>query len=153
MEHTHIQYEGRSLAAAAEATLLRAGEQWTPLRATVFQAVQAAEKPATAYDVADAISLAQGRRIAPNSVYRILDLFVATNLVRKVESTNTFVVNAHPTCEHDCIFLICDRCGAVDHVDRDELTGALRGAARDAGFVANRAILEMRGVCATCAAA
>jgi len=152
MEHNHIQYEGRSLAAAAQATLLHAGEQWTPLRANVFDAVQAAATPATAYDIAEAISRDQGRRIAPNSVYRILDLFVATNLVRKVESNNTYVVNDHPSCEHDCIFLICDRCGAVSHVDIDELTLGLRTAAKDTGFTPKRAVLEMQGLCAACAA-
>lgn len=152
MEHSHVQYQGRSLVAAAEATLLNAGEQWTPLRAEVFKAVQEADKPATAYDVADAIGRKQGRRIAPNSVYRILDLLVATNLVRKIESNNTFVVNTHPACEHDCVFLICDDCGQVSHVDIDNLTGALRGAVKDAGFTAKRAVLEMQGVCDKCAA-
>jgi Fur family transcriptional regulator, zinc uptake regulator len=151
MEHNHIQYEGRSLAAAAEATLLRAGEQWTPLRATVFRTVQRSERPSTAYDIADAISREEGRRIAPNSVYRILDLFVATNLVRKVESNNTFVVNAHPTCQHDCVFLICDRCGGVSHVDMDEVARALRASADRAGFAAKRAVIELQGTCATCA--
>lgn len=150
MEHNHIQYEGRSLAAVAEATLLRAGEQWTPLRAKVFSTVQTAQKPATAYDIADAISKAEDRRIAPNSIYRILDLFVAANLVRKLESTNTYVVNAHPTCEHDCIFLICEACGDVSHVDMDDVTGTLRKAAAKGGFVPKRAVLELQGVCDAC---
>ena len=153
MEHSHITYEGRPLVPAAEATLLHAGEQWPPLRAAVFRAVQDAERPATAYDVADAVGRAQSRRIAANSVYRILDVFVATNLVRKIESNNTFVVNTHPACEHDCIFLICEKCGRVSHVDADTLTRGLRGTVEESGFVSKRAVLEMQGLCADCAAA
>ena len=151
MEHNHIQYEGRSLAAAAEATLLKAGEQWTPLREIVFDAVQSAARPASAYDIADMVSARQGRRVAANSVYRILDLFVGTNLVHRVETTNSYVVNAHPTCLHDCMFLICDECGGVSHLDNDELARALRSEAKSAGFAPTRAVLEMRGLCEACA--
>jgi Fur family zinc uptake transcriptional regulator len=50
----------------------------------------------------------RGKRVAANSVYRILDLFVRTNLARRAESANAYVANPHPGCRHDCIFLICD---------------------------------------------
>lgn len=41
------------------------------MRASVFEALAGFEKPASAYDIADAMSKAQGRRVAANSVYRI----------------------------------------------------------------------------------
>ena len=77
------------------------------------------DKPASAYDVAEAVSKAEGRRIAANSVYRILDLFVGANLARRVESANAYIANQHPECLHDCIFLICDNCGQTVHIDDD----------------------------------
>ena len=77
---------------------------------------------------------ARGKRVAANSVYRILDLFVGTNLARRVESANAYVANAHPGCRHDCIFLICDACGRAVHIDDDKLTGALVEAAPRRGF-------------------
>ncbi|MFM5885638.1 MAG: Fur family transcriptional regulator, partial [Novosphingobium sp.] len=89
-------------------------------------------------------------RVAPNSVYRILDLFVANNLVRRVESANAFVANSHPGCLHDCIFLICDSCGKATHIDDDKLTGALVEAARHAGFADIRPVVELRGLCSEC---
>ncbi len=88
--------------------------------------------------------------MAANSVYRILDLFVRTNLARRVESANAYVANSHPGCRHDCIFLICDACGRAIHLDDDKLTGALVGAARQAGFADVRPVVELRGMCGDC---
>ena len=87
--------------------------------------------PASAYDIAEAVSKARGKRVAANSVYRILDLFVGTNLARRVESANAYVANAHPGCLHDCIFLICDTCGQATHLDDDKLSGGVRDAAAE----------------------
>ena len=150
--HHHHEPQGADLAQAAQATLERAGEQWTSMRATVFSALAAFDKPASAYDIADAVSKSEGRRVAANSVYRILDLFVGANLARKVESANAYVANAHPDCLHDCIFLVCDGCGQTTHLDDDRVTGGVRSAAEAAGFRPIRPVIEVRGRCSTCAA-
>jgi Fur family zinc uptake transcriptional regulator len=153
MSHVHHHHEpqGADLAHAAQATLESAGEQWTAMRASVFGALAGFDKPASAYDIAEAVSKTEGRRVAANSVYRILDLFVGTNLVRKVESANAYVANAHPGCLHDCIFLVCDTCGQTTHLDDDRLTSGVRDAASAAGFVPVRPVIEVRGRCAECA--
>ncbi|MFL0413594.1 transcriptional repressor [uncultured Sphingomonas sp.] len=151
--HHHHEPQGADLAQAAQATLERAGEQWTSMRATVFSALAAFDKPASAYDIADAVSKSEGRRVAANSVYRILDLFVGANLARKVESANAYVANAHPDCLHDCIFLVCDGCGQTTHLDDDRVTGGVRSAAEAAGFSPVRPVIEVRGRCAVCSAA
>ncbi|GAA4222374.1 zinc uptake transcriptional repressor Zur [Sphingomonas endophytica] len=151
--HAHHEPHGDDLLAAAKATLERSGEQWTAMRANVYAALSGFAKPASAYDIAEALSRSEGRRIAANSIYRILDLFVAANLALRVESANAYVANAHPGCRHDCIFLVCDGCGNTTHFDDDSLTGGLRTAARAAGFEAERPVIEVRGRCADCAAA
>jgi Fur family zinc uptake transcriptional regulator len=148
--HTHHEHSGDKLIAAARLALTDAGEQWTDMRGDVFEALAACEKPTSAYDIADTVSTLRGKRVAPNSVYRILDLFVRTNLARRVESANAYVANTHPGCRHDCIFLICDSCGQAVHIDDDRLTGALVEAARAAGFVDVRPVVELRGLCAAC---
>lgn len=151
--HHHREPQGVELSHAAQAGLERAGEQWTPMRASVFAALAGFDKPASAYDIAEAVSKAEGRRIAANSVYRILDLFVGANLARRVESANAYVVNAHPECLHDCIFLVCDSCGQTTHLDDDRVTRGVRLAAEAAGFAPERPVIEVRGRCATCEAA
>ena len=148
--HDHHLHEGESLRAAAREQLTTNGEQWTGMRAAVFDALAGFDKPASAYDIAEAVSTSQGRRVAANSVYRILDLFVASNLAMRVESANAYVANAHPGCLHDCIFLICDGCGQITHIDDDKLTGGVRQAATIAGFAPTRPIVEVRGKCGAC---
>ena len=148
--HDHKMHEGEALKDAARERLTRQGEQWTGMRESVFDALAAFDKPASAYDIAEAVSKAEGRRVAANSVYRILDLFVGANLARRVESSNAYVANAHPECLHDCIFLICDSCGSTVHIDDDRLTSGVRNAAEDAGFSTPRPVIEVRGTCGDC---
>jgi len=148
--HSHHEHSGQSLAEAARAVLVEGGEQWTEMRSDVFAALAAQERPASAYDIAESVSALRGKRVAANSVYRILDLFVRTNLARRVESANAYVANSHPGCRHDCIFLICDSCGQAVHLDDDRLTGALVAAAKGAGFADVRPVVELRGHCAAC---
>lgn len=148
--HHHHHHEGESLVEAARERLTSRGEQWTDMRASVFDALASFDRPASAYDIAEAVSKTQGRRVAANSVYRILDLFVGSNLARRVESANAYVANAHPDCLHDCIFLICDNCGQAVHIDDDSLSGGVRKAAASAGFSAQRPVIEVRGTCGDC---
>ncbi len=148
--HSHAEPTGASLSTAARATLERAGEQWTDMRGDIFAVLAAEEKPTSAYDIADKVSQRRGKRVAPNSVYRILDLFVTNNLAQRVESANAYIANAHPGCLHDCIFLVCKSCGEATHIDNDALTGQVRGVAKHEGFTADRPVIEVLGTCAKC---
>ena len=152
LDHDHHAH-GRALTVAARRALESAGEQWTQMRANVFEELAAQTRPASAYDIAARLSDRAGRRIAANSVYRILALFVANNLARRIESANAFMVNSHPGCVHDCIFLICESCGAVAHIDDDALANDVRAASRESGFRPTRPVIEVHGRCAACAAA
>lgn len=122
------------------------------MRSDIFEELARHDCPASAYDIADSVSAKRGKRVAPNSVYRILDLFVANNLALRVESANAFLANSHPGCSHDCIFLVCDECGEATHVDNDDISGQVRGIAQEANFQTRRPIIEVRGTCASCSA-
>lgn len=151
-KHPHQEHAGSDLLAAAQATLTAADEQWTGMREAVFAELARHEIPASAYDIAENLSKSRGKRVAANSVYRILDLFVRNNLANRIESANAYLVNTHPGCRHDCIFLICDDCGKATHLDDERVTGALRAAGHDAGFADVRPVVELRGLCEDCAA-
>jgi Fur family zinc uptake transcriptional regulator len=148
--HHHEEHSGEGLVGAARDALMRAGEQWTGLRAEVFEELAQHERPVSAYDIADGVSARRGKRIAPNSVYRILDLFVTNNLALRVESSNAYLANSHPGCLHDCIFLVCDECGEATHVDSDDVSRQVRSLAEAADFKAERPVIEIRGLCAQC---
>jgi Fur family zinc uptake transcriptional regulator len=149
-KHHHHEHAGQSLAQAAQNTLERSGERWTDMRGAIFSALASHARPASAYDIADQVSSARGKRVAPNSVYRILDLFVGNNLALRVESANAYLANPHPGCQHDCIFLVCDGCGSATHLDDDALTQKVRTIANDNAFRPDRPIIEVRGLCNEC---
>ena len=146
----HHDHGDAALTDAARIALVAAGEQWTDMRADIFAAIAHHGQPTSAYDIADEVSKKRGKRVAPNSVYRILDLFVENNLVRRVESANAFIANSHPGCLHDCIFLICDTCGQTTHIDNDAIAANVRAAANATGFAAARPVIEVRGTCSDC---
>ncbi len=150
-DHAHHVHSGTKLVDAARKALTDAGEQWTGMRESVFAELARHERPVSAYDIADNLSRSRGKRVAPNSVYRILDLFVANNLALRVESANAYLANTHPGCEHDCIFLVCDECGEATHVDDDEVSRTVRAIAAKHGFKAERPVIEIRGLCKACA--
>jgi Fur family zinc uptake transcriptional regulator len=150
--HQHPAPGSDALRNAARARLEAEGIAWTDLRAAIYESLVEAARPASAYDVSEVVSRRLARRVAANSVYRILDLFVVHNLARRVESRNAYVANVHPGCLHDCIFLVCEACGGIDHVDDDQLAGAIRQLAEGHGFVAKRTALELLGLCRACRA-
>jgi Fur family zinc uptake transcriptional regulator len=149
--HAHKEHSGDRLVHEAASVLTDAGEQWTAMRETVFRALAERERPASAYDIAEIVGKMLEKRVAANSVYRILDLFVRNNLANRIESANAYLVNTHPGCRHDCIFIICDECGQTDHFDDEAVTGALRAAGKKAGYSNVSPVVELRGLCGDCA--
>ncbi|MCS6985995.1 MAG: transcriptional repressor [Sphingomonadaceae bacterium] len=150
MTHAHPAPGSHELVEAARATLAAGGVQWTELRAQIFAVLVESAHAVSAYDVSEQVSFRMGRRIAANSVYRILDLFVTHNLAKRVESRNAYVANVHPACRHDCIFLVCEACGGIEHLDDDRLGAEMRARAADLGFLAKRPALELIGQCRRC---
>ena len=149
-KHDHVMHEGAELAEAARQAFETSGEQWTRMRAAVFDALADFDRPASAYDIAEAVSNKQERRVAANSVYRILDLFTTANVATRVESANAYIANRHPACQHDCIFLVCENCGEATHLDNDAIADGIRNAAKAQGFNPERPVIEVRGLCAEC---
>ena len=66
--HDHHDHGGEGLKTAARERLTDSGEQWTGMREAVFDALASFDRPASAYDIAEAVSKAQERRVASNSV-------------------------------------------------------------------------------------
>lgn len=148
--HAHDCCDTDTLTAKAREAFEASGEQWTNMREAVFLELARHDGPTSAYQIADDLSQTRGKRVAPNSIYRILDLFVEKNLAVKIESANAFLFNSHPGEDHDCVFLVCDACGAASHVDSEEVGKSLRVIAASQNFRPDRPVLEIRGICARC---
>ena len=89
--HTHHEHSGKQLVEEARVALTEAGEQWTGMRAAVFEELARHDRPASAYDIADNLSAARGKRVAdpldhrPSSVEVEFDAVLTGVAVRSLE--------------------------------------------------------------------
>ncbi|WP_407941350.1 Fur family transcriptional regulator [Mesorhizobium xinjiangense] len=118
----------------------------------VLDALESARAPLSAYALLDQLR-EQGFR-APLQVYRALDRLTKAGLVHRLESLNSFVActgdHAH---EHETTaFAICEDCGQVIEFTDATVVKRLQGLASETGFQPAKAIIEVRGLCADCAA-
>lgn len=124
----------------------------TKNQALVFRALETAEGPLSAYTILDALR-GDGLR-APLQVYRALDKLLELGLVHRLESLNAFVACVHPHCHASSMmaFAICERCGQVAEFSDETVQQRLTGWARESGFQPSKTTIEIKGLCASCAA-
>jgi Fur family zinc uptake transcriptional regulator len=144
-EAEHIQRR------AADA-FVAAGERWTPLRSKLFRLIMQFDRPVSAYNLGKALSVTEGRQIAITSIYRILALFVAGGIVRRIESLNAYLVSADISLREGLVFLICNQCGKVSEIEHHELYREALDAIRQVNFLPTRLVAEVRGLCESCRA-
>lgn len=129
------------------------GAQLTPLRRAVLELILRAPGPLTAYQLLDQLKTTRKSAVPP-TVYRALDFLSEQKLVHRLERLNAFIPCADAGHAHeDAQFLICRGCGAVVEMDDHDISHALAAAAAKRGFVPRHAVVELDGLCATCAAA
>lgn len=133
----------------ARITLREQGYRLTPQRAAIWETLRRADGHLTADQV-----LRDVRRRLPevnaSTVYRTLELLVDLDLVAETKlgsSRSYYEVSPDPSHHH----LVCERCGAVSHVE-DELLAPLYSQVRArGGFVPRRARVTVFGLCRACA--
>jgi len=125
----------------------------TKNQALVFDTLEDADAPLTAYNILDRLN-GEGLR-APLQVYRALDKLLDLGMVHRLESLNAFVACRHPGCAtHETVaFAICDDCGSVAEITDKSLVNALEAITRDTDFKLRKTTVEMRGQCHACQAA
>ncbi len=116
----------------------------------VFEFLEAADKPASAYEILDALR-EDGLR-APLQVYRALSKLIESGTVHRIESLNAFVACKHHKCGGDevSIFMLCERCDIVTEAVDTETATALASICAARRFSGTRQMIEITGVCATC---
>lgn len=129
------------------------GLQLTALRRQILLLLAGAGAPLTAYALIDALAQAQGRPVAPPTVYRTLDFLVENGFVVRVESRNAFAICDAPGHHHHGIMLICSRCGTTEEVDSHDLDALLLRTASAAGFRLEKQMVELEGLCGRCCGA
>jgi Fur family zinc uptake transcriptional regulator len=134
----------------AKARCLELGIKWTALREQVFRHVARSHKPVSAYDLIESLAR-DGKRLAPVSIYRILDVLQSAGLVHRLESRNAFFacMTEHASAPQS-ITLVCEDCERVTEADASGAFRAIGVATRASGFRARNVVIEVSGVCAEC---
>ncbi|MEM9056090.1 MAG: Fur family transcriptional regulator [Pseudomonadota bacterium] len=135
----------------AEARCKEAGERLTPARLAAYAEMVASGKPQSAYELISLLEKRQKRKIAPLTVYRHLDFLKRVGLVHRLESTQSYLPCDHPKQDHESQYLLCSSCGNADEVESKQVEAALNDVASQRGFRAQNAIVEIKGLCGTCA--
>jgi len=150
---THKHHDERSdWAGAVEAACTRLGLQMTPLRRQVLAILAQAPAPLGAYAIIDELARVQHKAVAPPTVYRTLDFFLAHGFLHKIESRNAYAPCEHLGHEHQGILLICDSCGRTDEIEDSGFETLLKKTAAKVGFSPQKHVVEVSGRCETCAA-
>jgi Fe2+ or Zn2+ uptake regulation protein len=88
--------------------------------------------------------------LSPATIYATLDLLDDLGVVGRVSTPRGHTVYDPRTEPHH--HLVCRRCGRVEDVDGAVEAGEVEAAARAAGFRAERAEVQLSGLCRDCAA-
>jgi Fur family zinc uptake transcriptional regulator len=147
-EHDHADCIEHALS-RAQAVCQAQGERLTPLRRDILALVWASHKPVKAYELLGQLSLTHGR-MAPPTVYRILDFLQSLGLVHRLESLNCYIGCADPTHRHEGQFFICERCGTVAEFVDGGLQSRLSRTAASLGFQMSSGTIEIAGLCQRC---
>ena len=135
----------------AEVRCAERGERLTPARSAAYAEMLACGRPVSAYELIALLERRQGRKIAPLSVYRHLDFLMRNGLVHRLQSAQTYLPCDHPDHPHESQFLLCSACGHVDEVESRGFATLLSQIADQHGFRPDDAVVEIKGVCGTCA--
>lgn len=139
--------------ATAERVCAARGRRMTPMRSATYETMLAHGAPISAYELLDLLQRQLDRRLAPPTVYRALDFLLAEGFVHRIESRNAYVPCEHPGDHHESVYFVCSRCGASQEGSGSDVRRQLTEQARRLGFVADRQIVEVHGICAQCAVA
>lgn len=148
--HDHSLHAGQALA-RAERLCGERGVRLTPIRRKALEALHGDHRPIGAYDLADRMSPAGGRRLAPISVYRALDFLVEQGFVHRLSSRNAYVACLHGHGADEVVaFLICETCGGVDEDSSPAMRKAVAAMTRSRAFTPTHQVVEIVGRCEHC---
>jgi len=118
----------------------------------VLDVLQDHDKPMTAYAILDQMKVDEPDLAAP-TIYRALAALTDQGRAHKLESIKAFVPCR---CNHGAavpVLAVCEDCGNVEEYDGTRILPELNKIAAQSSFQASRHIVEIHGVCDSCATA
>lgn len=121
--------------------------RFTETRRKVLTRLIKEKTPCKAYTLLQHMTATQTQ---PTSVYRALDFLLQHGFAHKIHSQNGYVACLHPQRAHDCHFLICRHCRAVEECCSPTAARAIDGIVKKNAFQKPQAVLEIYGICKKC---
>ncbi len=134
---------------AAEAHCAQEKLQFTPVRRRVLEILLDQHRAMGAYDLLAMLDQ-EGLGSQPPVAYRALDFLVKNGFAHKIEGLNAYIACTHPGAQHAPAFFICRSCDKVLEAEVAPDRGELGRVAAQAGFVIERAVVEVEGLCPAC---
>ena len=120
----------------------------TKNQALVLKILTKASQPLGAYAILD--KLRSHGFNAPLTVYRALEQLAGQGLVHKIESLNSWTTCCGDHHANSPVFEICNDCGVVTEQFDRELVKSLNSMSERSGFIPDRSIIEIHGLCDDC---
>lgn len=138
--------------ADAHAHCAARGTQLTAQRQEVLELLLRREGPAKAYDLQEDMQARHGR-VAPTTIYRALEFLTDNGLVHRVDALNAFIACSADHDHHHVLMVVCSNCQRTEEIADDALYRAIRTRLAQAQPGFHDEAIEIKGVCAACAAA
>ena len=126
------------------------GLNFTPVRRKVLEILLHKNTAIGAYEILDLLREA-GFKNQPPVAYRALDFLVQNGFAHKIEQLNSFIGCTHPGKDHSPAFMICRNCDSVSEEEALIRNLSVSQIASKAGFTVEKAVIEARGLCHSCA--
>ena len=133
----------------AEELSLKNNVQFTKLRRNVLELIWKSHKPLKAYDILELLKTEE-YSAKPITVYRALDFLLGNEMIHKLESKNTFFGCSHPGDQHNCYFMICKKCDAVEEGCESDSLKNIYEDLKKRNFKVDHITLEISGICDSC---
>lgn len=117
----------------------------------VLSVLKSCNRPMTAYQILERLQASEPD-IAPPTVYRTLSALTDQGRAHRLESIKAFVPCRCNHVESVPVLAICEDCGSVEEHDGSDLLPKLTALTERNAFRADRHIVEIHGLCGTCAA-
>ena len=125
------------------------GKRGEEMQTAVLAILRDSKSPHSAYTLLDRLQETYPK-IAPPTVYRALAALVERGQIHRLESLNAYVACQSEAHHQASVLSICEDCGAVAENFEPDIFSLLSAALRQSGFSAQRHIIEVNGICASC---
>ncbi|NDF11964.1 MAG: transcriptional repressor [Proteobacteria bacterium] len=115
----------------------------------VYEVLSKKKVPLGAYDILAALS--KHGVTGPPTIYRALEKLASQGLIHRISSINAYIICDCHHGSHISSFMVCKKCKSVEEISDRKVENALRTAIKNHSFKIEKEMIELIGLCETCA--